>query len=102
MPAHYSRTADEALADARSRMQLEDVIHSLTGHGVSKYMTCPFCAEKKKFGTFARNGRKLFKCFNGGCSAHDAGDEIAFIMLWEESDRKTAFKRFLQLAGVTD
>jgi hypothetical protein len=96
-----SRTAEEALIEARRNLSLEDLIFRLTGHKIGKRSDCPVCSRKGKFGCFSHGEARLYKCFSTNCAAHTSGDDIAFIMLWENLDRKAAFKRLLDLAGVS-
>jgi hypothetical protein len=101
MGSRFERTAAEALAQARQVLTLDALIVKLTGATLDKHAPCLFCEKKGKFGLFSRGGNRLYKCFNASCRAHTTGDDVAFIMLWCNLDRKAAFKEFLKLAGVS-
>lgn len=96
----FDRTADEALRRARESLALEELIRLETGVTVTKRGPCPVCSAAKKFGVFERDGRRLYKCFSASCAANTVGDDVGFLVLWRNIDRKTAFKEFLKLAGV--
>jgi len=74
--------------------------------GNYKSEPCPFCGRKGKFSAFTKktDGKWLVKCQIDrptACEANKAMDEIGLIQRKEGlPDRKTAFLRFLKLAGV--
>lgn len=97
----FTRTAEEAITQARQNLPLADLIFQLCGIHPCKPCDCPLCNAKKKFGVYQRNGRDYFKCFSASCRAHDSGDEVDFLILVQDlPDRKSAFKEYLKLAGV--
>lgn len=98
----YTRSAEEAIDLARRNLPFDALFQQLTSTEASKRMTCPFCQTKNKFGLFTKGDRRLFKCFKSGCAANIVGDEIGFIALWLNLDRKEAFKDYLKRAGVSD
>lgn len=97
----FDLTADEAIAEARTRLPLNALILRLTSASIGKRSDCPLCTAKKKFGIYSRGGRQYYKCFSTSCAANNSGDEVDFIMLCMNLDRKAAFKEYLKLAGVT-
>lgn len=99
----FTRSAEEALAEARRSLSLDALVRQLTGVVVGKRSTCPSCDRKNKFGLFTRNDRRLYHCFSSDCKLHESGDDVQFVQVWLGlPDRKTAFKEFLQLANVVD
>ncbi len=74
--------------------------------GNYKNEPCPFCGRKGKFSAFTKktDGKWLVKCQIDrptACEANKAMDEIGLIQRKEGlPDRKTAYLRFLKLAGV--
>lgn len=100
----FQKTSEEALAEAKRAMSLAQLIQQLTGATAKKRMTCPICQAKDKFGIFERGGVWLYKCFNikDACPANKPGDQVGFIALLHNLDRKAAFKSFLRLTGVAE
>jgi hypothetical protein len=74
--------------------------------GNYKKEPCPFCGRKGKFSAFTKkvDGKWLVKCQIDRptpCEANKAMDEIGLIQRMENlPDRKAAYMRFLELAGV--
>ena len=74
--------------------------------GNYKKEPCPFCGRKGKFSAFTKkvDGKWLVKCQIDrptACEANKVMDEIGLIQCKEGlPDRKTAYLRFLELAGV--
>jgi len=68
---------------------------------------CPYCGRKGKFEVFkGSSGRDMVRCWISSCRANRPMDEIGFIQLAENmgegrEGRNLAFKKLLELAGVT-
>lgn len=95
----FQRTINDVLDEARQHLPLPLLMRALgLEHCCRKSCKSPFRAERRaSFSVFQKDGRWWWKDHGTGAS----GDEIAFLAAWTNSNRRDAFKAYLQMADVS-
>lgn len=61
---------------------------------------CPWCGGKQKLRLRLTHSGWRFGCFKSDCEAARGGDAIDFLALVRGTDRRTAIRTLLEIAGI--
>jgi len=88
----------DAIAQAKQRVSMLDLMERYGIHVKGRYATCPFCETKGKYMVRTDSAH----CFKPGCPDGRKVDQIGFIMRYRKVEFKEAANILLDMAGVTN
>jgi hypothetical protein len=88
----------EALAQAKQRVKMPELLDRYGIHVKGRYATCPFCQSKAKYMVRDESAH----CFKPDCAEGRKVDQVGFIMKIRSMEFKDAASTLLDIAGITD